>query len=109
MSDCKYESEIKRLCRILDGDGKEGLVAECIEMKVKMSEMDANFDSVKELAEANAKAVSAFAKYQSSQEVLDDYKRRDRQQKRQLWFFVIAQSLAVIALAVTVVLNLLKR
>lgn len=104
---CPWEHEIGRIAKIVDGNGQEGLVRDCKEIKIKMETMCDDIKTLCETSEAQAKSISAFNQYQASQEILTDYKRRTRRERRQLIMFMVAQSLALIGLVVTIILTLI--
>ena len=102
---CKYEGEIKRLVRVLDGNGQGGLVKDITEVKTKIDVMCVNISDLKEIAEANAKGLSAFRQYQNEQELLENYKKEEQGHKRKLIYFVIAQIIVVLGLILGIILK----
>ena len=105
---CPYEREIERIIRIIDGNGQEGLVRDTKEIRTKMNTMCNDIKTLCETSEAQRLAISAFNQYQNSQEILTDYKREHRREKRQWLTLIISQSIAVVGLIVTVVLTLIE-
>lgn len=57
------ENRIKRIERILDGNGQPGLIKECAETKVKLESMEENLDKL-------ATAYSALARNDSNREAV---------------------------------------
>jgi inorganic pyrophosphatase len=76
MENCKYESDMKRLLKIIDGNGKDGLV-----LTVNKTEMTAN--EAKELAMANATAISGVNKFIESYETKEDMIAERQKERRQ--------------------------
>jgi len=101
---CKFEREIERIILLLDGNGKEGIVRDIVEIRKEQKNMCTNMVELREISNAQAKSISGFSKYISTQEVLDSYRAEKRKEKRQIIRFMIAQSLVVIGLIVTIII-----
>jgi len=63
MENCKHEAELKRICRVLDGNGQPGLIRDVSELKVKITDMDESLDKL-------ATAYSALARNDSNREAI---------------------------------------
>lgn len=109
MEQCKYENEIRRIAKILDGNARGGLVRDVIEIRKEQNNMCVSISELKETAELQARSISGFSQYQTSQEVLNEYKREHRREKRRLTYFVIGQSIVVLGLILTVILSITQK
>lgn len=106
MENCKYESDIKRLLRILDGNGQKGFIREFEAYKQTQKDMSEDIARLAETSKANATAVSAFQKYQSSEELLAIEKEKHRRERRESRRFMIAQSIATIGILAMVLISM---
>jgi len=105
MDTCKYESDIKRILRLLDGNARGGLVKEFTELQTKYKTMCVDVQGLKEIADLQSKSISAFQQYQNAQEILDSYKVQERKDKKKFWYFIVVQAIAVIGLVLTLLLK----
>ena len=105
MEHCQYENEIKRIVKLLDGNGRGGLVRDVIEIKKENDDMCVSIADLKETSQLQATAINGFVRYQAERQILDDYKKEDRKLRRQMTIFVISQSVAIIGLILTLLLK----
>lgn len=61
--ECKYENDVKRVLKILDGNGKDGLIVETATLKTKLDDMTDDLQKI-------ATAMSAIAKDNSNREAV---------------------------------------
>jgi hypothetical protein len=105
MEQCKYEAEIRRIVRILDGNARGGLVRDMIEVRKEQNDMCVSISDLKDTAELQARAISGFNQYQNSQEVLNEYKNEHRKEKNKWLMLIITQSIGIIGLILTLILR----
>lgn len=105
MEHCSKEKEIDRLTKIVAGNGGEGLVTQVGRLNQKVDDMCEDIKELIQTADLQNKAVNGFARYQASQELLEEYKRSERQQRKQMMYFTVAQSIAIIGLVLTLILK----
>jgi hypothetical protein len=103
MEHCQYEHEIRRIIRILDGNARGGLVRDVIEIRKEQSDMCVSISDLKETSQLQATAISGFVRYQAENQVLEDYKKEERKLRRQMTYFLISQSMVIIALVLSLI------
>jgi hypothetical protein len=119
MEACKYENEIKRLLKIMDGNGDKGIVFKLTVMAEKQIEMAEYIACLVEEKNQILTSINGFTKYMASEEVIKseqdkyriareaDIKERQREanerkkERRAAIFFVIAQTIVLISLAIS--------
>lgn len=116
MDKCKYESEVKRLKNLLDGNGERGIKIQISEINGKIKDMEHSMMQLSENDKEIMTSVSAFSKYINTSEILDAERQRVRKQEEKMSYerikerkamvkFAIAQLLVVVSLVVTIILT----
>jgi hypothetical protein len=103
MEHCQYEHEIKRIIKLLDGNSRGGLTRDVIEINKEQINMCTDIKDLKETSQLQATAINGFVRYQAENQVVEDYKKEERKLRRQMTFFLITQSMAIIALVLSLI------
>ena len=72
MQKCEHEAEIKRICKILDGNGQKGLIREVSELTVKFNDM---IEDMKKITTS----MSAIAKSYTERDAIDREKAKSKE------------------------------
>ena len=72
--ECKYENDVKRVLKILDGNGKSGLIVESATLKTKLDDMT---DDIKKIATA----MSAIANSQVEQDAIKKHTEENKERR----------------------------
>ena len=93
MENCKYETDVKRILKILDGNSKPGLIIEVAQMELKLSD-------IIELANANVKAIHALNLCTQDMKIINEERDRVREKREsrnsKLIYFVVAQTIIIL-------------
>lgn len=92
---CIHESDVKRMLKVLDGNGKDGLIREHEIIKKSIEDMHKDIRGLVEVSTANAKGISGFNQYIQNEEVLKDLEEKREKKKNTMLYFVIGQSVVV--------------
>jgi len=88
METCKYESDIKRVLKIIDGNGK-GLV-------IKIATMEQTIEQVLEISKINATVINALNKFTIEEKALNADREKREARNGKMIYFVIAQTIVML-------------